>query len=237
MKITVVCEHNASMDSKEGVAAYPEGLGVCLKGVFGEAGYETTLVRIDETGADGLTDEILDSTDVMVWWGHWHHSAVKDELVEKVAKRVGQGMGIMILHSGHYSKIFRRLMGTSCSLKWREANEKEYLWCVAPDHPIAKGLPEHIEIEREEMYGEYFDIPTPDELVYLGWFKGGETLRAGCVFRRGHGKVFYFNAGHETYPTYKNPLIRKILQNAAEYLKGEIHEPFKAPEVQPLEQL
>ena len=222
MKVTVVCEHNASMDSEEGKKAYPEGLGVCLKTMLEEAGHSVTLVRTDETGADALTDEIIDNTDVMFWWGHWYHLKVSDEVVNKVADRALRGMGMVFLHSAHDSKMFKRLLGSSCSLKWREDGELERLWCVDMSHPIARGLGEFIDIPREEMYGEPFGIPAPDELVYIGWFRGGEVLRGGCVFRRGSGKFFYFNPGHETYPTYRIPAVQKLLVQAAEYVAPQV---------------
>lgn len=219
MKITVVCEYNLSMSSPEGIKAYPEGMGECLKELVESGNNEAVYIRADENGAQGLTDEILNNTEVMLWWGHWHHEAVDDKLVEKIAYRVQRGMGLICLHSAHVSKIFKRLTGTSGSLKWREVGEKERLWCIEPTHPINQGLGEYVDIAHEEMYGEPFDIPTPDELVYIGWFEGGDVFRAGCVFKRGRGKVFYFNPGHETYPTYKNKDIRKIILNACNYVK------------------
>lgn len=218
MNITVVCEHNASMDSEEGKKAYPEGLGVCLKNLMEETGGSVSLVRMDENGAGALTDEIINGTDVMVWWGHWYHQKVSDEIVNKVADRALRGMGMIFLHSAHDSKMIKKLLGTSCSLKWREDGELERLWCVNMAHPIARGLGEYIDIPQEEMYGEPFDIPAPDELIYIGWFRGGEVLRGGCVFNRGRGKIFYFNPGHETYPTYKLPQVRQLLKQACAYV-------------------
>jgi trehalose utilization protein len=137
--------------------------------------------------------------------------------VEKVQQRVLEGMGLIVLHSGHFSKIFKRLMGTSCDLKWREADEKERIWVVEPGHPIAEGIGEYIEIEREEMYGEHFDIPAPDELVLVSWFKGGEIFRSGCCYRRGNGKIFYFRPGHETYPTYYNAEVLRVIANGVRW--------------------
>ncbi len=127
------------------------------------------------------------------------------------------GMGLIVLHSGHYSKIFKKLMGTDCGLKWREAHEKERIWTVDPSHPIARGVPEYFELKPEEMYGEHFDIPAPDELIYVSWFEGGEVFRSGCTFRRGQGKIFYFRPGHETYPTYYHPIVRRIIANGVHW--------------------
>ncbi len=229
MKVTVVCEHNASMDSEEGKKAYPEGMNECIAGIFSEKN-DVTLLGADDQGVHGLTDEVLEGTEVLVWWGHWYHGAVDSELVEKIAKRVQRGMGMIFLHSAHDSKPFKRLLGSSCSLVWREDGEFERLWCVNPTHPIARGL-QTIDVPQEEMYGEPFDIPTPDELVYIGWFEGGEVFRGGCVFLRGRGKIFYFNPGHETYPTYKLPDVRRVLQQACEYVapQGEILEKICCP--------
>ena len=220
MKVTVVCEYNESMSSPEGVAAYPEGLGVCLKEMFGGFGYETTLITYDDKRhAEELTEEVLKNTDVLVWWGHWYHKHIPDAVAEMVADQVNKGMGFIVLHSGHHSKPFRRLMGTSCNLIWRENEENERIWVVNPAHPIAKGMFPYVDIEHEETYGESFEIPEPDELVFISWFRGGEVIRSGCVWNRGRGKVFYLRCGHETDPTYHNEKVREILHNAADYVK------------------
>lgn len=142
------------------------------------------------------------------------HDQVSDEIVSKVVKRVQDGMGLIVLHSGHFSKPFKALMGTSRDLKWREAGEQEIIWSVNPTHPIAAGITGPIIIEHEEMYGEFFDIPAPDELVFVSNFEGGEVFRGGCTFKRGHGNIFYFRPGHETYPTYYNPEVLKVITNA-----------------------
>ncbi len=165
----------------------------------------------------GLGGDVLENTDVLIWWGHLAHGKVRDDIVEKIHERVLKGMGIIVLHSGHNSKIFRKLMGTSCSLKWREADERERLWVVEPGHPIAEGIGDYIEFEKEEMYGERFDVPDPDTLVFIGWFQGGEVFRSGCCYNRGLGKVFYFQPGHESYPIYYMPQVQKVITNAVKW--------------------
>jgi trehalose utilization protein len=159
---------------------------------------------------------VLNSTDVLIWWGHCHHDEVPDELVEKIYNRVMCGMGFIALHSAHFSKPFKRLMGSTCSLKWRDG-DRERLWCVLPSHEIAKDVPEQIVIPVEEMYGERFDVPTPDELIFIGWFSGGEVFRSGCAWNKGLGRVFYFQPGHESNPTYHIPEVQKILTNAVHW--------------------
>ena len=126
-------------------------------------------------------------------------------------------MGLIVLHSGHFSKIFKRLMGTPCALKWREAGERERLWVVNPGHPIAEGIGPCIELENTEMYGEPFSIPEPEEQVFISWFEGGEVFRSGNIWRRGNGKIFYFRPGHETYPIYHNPVIQRVIYNAVKW--------------------
>jgi trehalose utilization protein len=71
------------------------------------------------------------------------------------------------------------------------------------------------------MYGEPFAIPTPDEMIFLSWFEGGEAFRSGCTWKRGNGKIFYFRPGHETYPTYHQKEVRLVLQNAARWARPE----------------
>lgn len=241
MNVTVFSEHGkAHRDNPDVLGQHPAGIHETLKALFSGAGFDTTAVYQDD-GDDGsmLTDEILDKTDVLVWWGHCMHDKVSDALVEKIVARVLCGMGCIFLHSAHLSKPLRRLLGTGCTLKWREVNERERLWVTAPAHPIAAGLPEHIELESEEMYGEHFDIPTPDELVFIGWFEGGEVFRSGVTYNRGKGKIFYFQPGHESNPSYHNPLVRKILINAANWVAPsfEIGKPAECSCVAPLEKI
>lgn len=194
-------------------AVYPEGIHAALAAGLDGNGFAITTATLDQP-EHGLTEEVLNATDVLVWWGHMAHDQVSDEVVARVVKRVLGGMGLIVLHSGHFSKPFKALMGTSCDLKWREAGEQEIIWNVNPSHPISMGIDAKIILEHEEMYGEFFDIPTPDELVFISNFEGGEVFRSGCTFRRGQGKIFYFRPGHETFPTYYQPEILKVIANA-----------------------
>ena len=219
IRVTVWNEnkHEKNPDMNTG-KIYPEGMHGAIADYLSKMpGFEVRTATLDMP-EQGLTDDVLAKTDVLTWWGHAAHSEVQDEIVDKVWRKVMfDGMGLIVLHSGHFSKIFRRLMGTSCDLKWREANEKERIWILEPGHPIADGLPEQFELEHEEMYGERFDIPAPDELIMVSWFKGGEVFRSGCCFHRGRGKIFYFRPGHETYPTYHDPNVLKVIANAARW--------------------
>jgi trehalose utilization protein len=196
---------------------YPDGMHTVIAGHLNrQTGITARVATLDEP-EHGLTEAVLADTDVLTWWGHMAHGEVKDEIVTRVQNRVLEGMGLIALHSGHFSKIFQRLMGTSCNLKWREANEKERVWVVAPNHPIAAGLGEYFELPHEEMYGELFEIPAPDELVLVSWFAGGEIFRSGCCFNRGHGRVFYFRPGHETHPTYYDENVLRVITNAVRW--------------------
>ncbi len=196
---------------------YPDGMHTTIAAALGEQDeFDVTTATLEEV-EHGLTKEVLAETDVLLWWGHAAHGQVSDAAVERVLARVWQGMGFIALHSAHYSKPFKRLMGTSCSLTWREAGEKERLWVCNPAHPIARGIDRYFEIENTEMYGEPFAIPAPDEIVFLSWFEGGEVFRSGCTWKRGNGKIFYFRPGHETYPIYYHPTVRLVLRNAVKW--------------------
>ena len=195
---------------------YPAGIhGAIAEGLRASLGATAVVstATLDEPN-HGLPAAVLDDVDVLVWWGHLAHDAVSDELAARVQQRVLDGMGLIVLHSAHYSKPFRLLMGTSCGLRWREADDRELVWTVNPGHPIAAGVPAVIPLERHEMYGEFFDIPAPDELVFISSFTGGEVFRSGCCFNRGRGRVFYFSPGHETYPIYHDPVIQQVIANA-----------------------
>jgi len=195
---------------------YPEGMHAPIAAALEAAGMRVRVATLDEP-SHGLTKEALSETDVLTWWGHAAHAQVADAVVDRVHSRVLDGMGLVCLHSAHYSKIFRRLMGTTCSLKWREMGEKERIWIVERGHPIADGLPEHFVIPHEEMYGETFDIPAPETLVMISWFAGGEVFRSGACYRRGRGRVFYFRPGHETYPTYFQREVLQVIVNGVRW--------------------
>jgi trehalose utilization protein len=204
---------------------YPDGIHSVIADGLKEHGLASVRTASLDEPENGLPDSVLAETDVLIWWGHMAHKEVAEETVDRVQQRILQGMGLIVLHSGHHSKIFRRMMGTSCSLSWREAGEHERIWVVSPGHPIAEGIGPYFEIPEVEMYGEFFDIPAPDELVFISWFQGGEVFRSGCCFYRGHGKIFYFRPGHETHPIYYQKEVRHVIANAARWaaptLSGE----------------
>jgi trehalose utilization protein len=196
---------------------YPDGMHSTIAAALNENKAISATTATLQEAEHGLTEKRLAATDVLVWWGHAAHGKVDDAIVEHVQQRVWEGMGLIVLHSGHFSKIFKRLMGTPCSLKWREAGERERLWVINRNHPIARGLDDHFDLGMEEMYGESFTVPEPLETVFVSWFEGGEVFRSGLTFQRGAGKIFYFRPGHETYPTYHDKNVRLVLRNAVEW--------------------
>ena len=216
-RVTVWNEFQHEVTNLKVREIYPEGMHQVIAGALRRQGFETRTATLDEP-EHGLTDEVLASTDVLLWWGHMAHARVSDSVVARVHQRIVEGgMGLIALHSAHFSKIFIKLMGTTCNLRWREIGEKERLWVVNPAHPIARGLDHYFEIPHAEMYGEHFDIPQPDELVFISWFEGGEVFRSGCCFYRGRGKVFYFRPGHETYPIFYQPEVIQVIANAVRW--------------------
>lgn len=196
---------------------YPEGIhGQLAKVIQTDSRFAVRTATLDEP-EHGLAEEVLANTDVLIWWGHMHHGEVADDVVERVRRRVLDGMGLIVLHSAHFSKIFKALMGTTCDLKWRADGEKERLWVVDPAHPIVEGVGEYIELPEEEMYGEHFDVPAPETLVFISWFAGGEVFRSGACYSRGAGKIFSFRPGHERHPTYNNEDVGRVIRNAARW--------------------
>ncbi len=230
IRVTVWNEGVHEKLSNEVAGVYPAGIHGCIKNFLSSQEDITVRTATLSQRKCGLSDEVLEETDVLIWWGHMAHDKVPDKIVEKVHKRVLAGMGLVVLHSGHHSKIFRALMGTTCNLRWRDG-DRERIWCINPAHPIAQGVPAHFSLPVEEMYGEQFDIPQPDEIVFLGWFAGGEVFRSGCCWQRGLGKIFYFQPGHESNPTFHNENIQRIIINAVRWANPiiPIREPVPCP--------
>lgn len=217
LRVTVWNEYLHEVEDESIAAIYPAGIHGAIAAALREEGLDVRTATLAEP-EHGLSEAVLADTGVLIWWSHKAHDRVAGEVVDRIYQRVvAGGMGLVVLHSGHFSKIFIRLMGTTCNLKWREAGEKERIWVVAPGHPIAAGLPESFDIANAEMYGEHFDIPEPDQLVLISWFEGGEVFRSGCCFYRGCGKVFYFRPGHETYPIYHHPHVLRVIANAVRW--------------------
>lgn len=216
IKVTVWNEFKHERELEEIKKVYPEGIHNCIAGFLGKCEDIQVRTATFEMPEHGLPEEVLDDTDVLIIWSHALQDEFSDEVAERVQQHVLSGMGLIALHSAHFSKIMKRLLGTSMTLKWKHG-EQEKLWCLMPTHPIAAGIPEKIEIPEEEMYGEYFDIPKPDDVIFAGWFSGGQVFRSGCTFTRGLGKIFYFQPGHEEYPIYQMPEIQQIITNAVRY--------------------
>jgi trehalose utilization protein len=215
MNVTVWNEYVHEREGGEAARLYPEGIHATIAAALDGVGTVRT-ATLDQP-EHGLPAAVLDATDVLLWWGHNAHDDVQDAVVDRVVERVLDGMGMVVLHSGHYSKPFKRLMGTRCTLRWRH-DDRETVWTVAPGHPIAAGVPESFVIPEQEMYGEFFDVPPPDDLVFISSFAGGEVFRSGCCWTRGRGRIFYFSPGHETHPVYHQPEVQRILVNGVRWV-------------------
>jgi len=213
IRVTIWNEFIHERENEEIKKIYPDGIHGCIKAFLEENKDLKVTCKTLDMPSQGLDEQTLEQTDVLIWWSHMRQDDVTDENAYRVQKYVQRGMGLIALHSAHFSKVLKVLLGTSMTLKWRHG-DKERLWCINKTHPIAQGVKECIELPKEEMYGEFFDIPTPDDIIFLGWFSGGEVFRSGVTFHRGYGKIFYFQPGHEEYPIYHEKEIQKIIKNA-----------------------
>jgi trehalose utilization protein len=237
IRVTVFNEFHHENHYEPAMKIYPEGIHRVIADYLKGERFEVSTAT-HEQPEHGLTEAVLNGTDVLVWWSHILVEEFRDEIVERIHRRILDGMGFIVLHSGAQSKIFKKLMGTSCAIKWREADEKERIWVVKPNHPIVEGIGEYIEIPHEEMYGEFFDIPDPDEVIMISWFQGGEIFRSGITYTRGKGKIFVFRPGHETCPTYYHPQVMKVIANSVRWASS-IKEttPLRFGNVAPLEEM
>lgn len=235
IRVTVWNENIHDRTDDEVKSLYPNGMHNFIAEFLQKDEDVAVRTATMEMPEHGLSQEVIEHTDVLIWWGHKGHRNISVAVAERVHQAALRGMGFIVFHSGHMCKPFRMLMGTSCTLKWRDG-DRERLWCCAPGHPIAQGIPEHFELEKAEMYGEYFDIPKPDDVVFLGWFAGGEAVRAGVTFTRGYGKIFYFQPGHETNPTLYDPYVQQIFRNAVHWAAPAVRtEELTCPNPGPLE--
>lgn len=217
LRVTIWNEFRHEKRNPKVAEIYPNGIHEAIASYLRKAKMQVTTATLDQD-EHGLSEEVVGNTDVLVWWGHMAHAEAVDLVVERCYQRImKQGMGLVVLHSGHFSKIFKKLMGTTCDLKWREGNDREVLWVTRPGHPIVREIDDHFIIEKEEMYGEYFDIPEPEETILVSSFTGGEVFRSLCTWRRGAGRIVYFRPGHETYPTYHNQQVLKIIENSVNW--------------------
>ena len=234
MKVVVWNENAHEKEDPRITEIYPGGLHGYIASFLKSDDVEVSTATLDDPDC-GLTDEVLKETDVLIWWGHAVHDKVPDEVVERVHRYIMSGMGLIVLHSGHHSKIFKKINGTTCNLKWRDG-ARERIWTIKPNHPIAAGIPETFALDCEEMYGEPFDIAEPMETIFMGWFNGGELFRSGCTWVRGNGKIFYFQPGHETNKSFQNENVQKIIKNAVRWacpIKKNL--PLECPQAEPVE--
>ncbi|MFC6825149.1 ThuA domain-containing protein [Halopelagius fulvigenes] len=216
VRVTVWNENVHEREEPDVAERYPDGIHGAIAEIFDGEDYEVRTATLQET-EHGLTESVLDRTDVLVWWSHCANDEVRDDVAERVVEAVHDGMGFVPLHSGKNSKPFKRLMGTSCRIKYRHGGETERVWVADPGHPIADGLGESFEIPSTEMYGEPFDIPEPDRTVFISWFEGGEVFRSGVCYRRGRGRIFAFRPGHEEYPIFYQDEVRRVVRNAVDW--------------------
>ena len=232
IKVTVWNEGRHEKTSDEVRAVYPDGIHRAIADFLGEeAEFVVRTATLDDPEC-GLPQNVVDDTDVMLWWGHMAHNEVPDEVADRVVTAVQNGMGLIALHSAHHSKVFRRLMGTPCHLGWRENGDMERVWVVDPAHPITQGIDRYFELPHVETYAEPFSIPEPERLLFIGAYEGGEVFRSGCLWRRGNGTVFYFQPGHETFPIYYVPAVQTVIKNAVRYCAPVVRQQLICPHIE-----
>lgn len=213
INVTIYNEFQHEKSSEHVRKIYPDGIHKAIGSFLESDDIKVRYSTLDDIETT-LTPEILKDTDVLIWWGHMAHHKVPDEIAMNVRNEVLKGMGFIALHSAHHSKPFKLLMGTTCNLGWRENGDMERIWTINPAHPIAKGIGRYFELEHVETYAEPFGIPNPDEVIFMGWYEGGELFRSGCTFHRENGRIFYFQPGHESFPIFYNENVQTIIRNA-----------------------
>ncbi len=230
IRVLVWNEYRHEIKSEKVRAVYPNGIHEAIADFLRCDDISVKTAYLDQENC-GITKEVLDETDVIIWWGHMAHGLVPDSVAALVKDAVLSGMGAIFLHSAHHSKPFKQLMGTSANLTWRESGDAEILWVIEPSHPITQGIDRYFTLPHEETYGEPFVIPTPDKLLFIGSFSGGEVFRSGCLYERGCGKIFYFQPGHETFPTFYDANVQTVIRNATRFVAPTYRAEIGCPHV------
>lgn len=214
MRILIYNEGRDERNKPEVLTIYPKEIGGALSHIVSQIPNSEIIDILSMYNVkEKLTNNLLESVDLLLYWSHGGNSQFPDELAKLIQDHVLRGMGFVVLHSAIGSKPFKALMGTTCSIHYRH-DDFERMTCCNPLHPIAAGLPLHIELDKEESYGEYIDVPKPDDIIYLGWFDSGEVCRSVMTWTRGYGKVVFIQPGHETNSSYHNPYIQKLIVNS-----------------------
>lgn len=205
---------------------YPNDInGAIAEGLKELKGWEVVVANLSDPN-QGLPDELLNRADVLIWWGHQRHDQVKDPLVSKIVKRVKEdGMGFISLHSSHFAKPNKALMGTACSWGAYVGDSTTLKVTVKdPGHPIAKGVKEFT-IVHNERYSDPYAVPTPQSVVFEGiaTLKDGKVdpSQQGFTWQIGKGKMFYFQPGHETNPVFYDANVGRIMINAVQWAAPE----------------
>lgn len=235
INVTVWNEYRHEIAEEHVRKIYPDGMHNAIADFLKtEDDITVRTVTLDQENC-GITDELLEWTDVMLWWGHWAHDEVPDSIAQKVHNAVLDGMGIIFLHSGHYSKPFKFLMGTRCGLGgWRLPGEKARMWVTDMSHPIVQGIGRYLDVEKEEMYSEPFEIPNPEQVLFITAYENSEVLRSGCCWHRQNGKIFYFQPGHEEYPVFYQKEIQTVIKNAVRWAKPNYRSKKSGSPMQPI---
>lgn len=213
VRVRIWCEGTAPR------SVYPDDIDGALADVLGrQAGLVVSRGRLTDLQA-GLSDQVLDASDALVWWGHLRHDAVPDDRALAVVKRVREGrLGFVALYAACGSKPFRQMMSMPCEPgSWREDGRPEFVSIKAPDHPIARGIAPFT-ISKTDMFSEPFAVPEPETVVFVSSWQKGETLRSGLTWTIGKGRVAYLRTGPDNYPVLFHPSIRQAIANSVRWV-------------------
>ncbi|MDA1191131.1 MAG: ThuA domain-containing protein [Candidatus Poribacteria bacterium] len=202
----------------EPLSVYPDGIDGAVADALKEIGVEVKTAKMDDP-EHGLSEEVLAETDVLFWWSHIRNGDLSEDVNARVVKHVlARGMGFVPIHSALFAKPFQTILGCTGNIGgWDHNQAPENVYVIDQNHPIAEGLGAKFVLPETEMYVEPFDVPPPDELIFISSFSRGEVFRSGMTWYRGRGRIFYFRPGHETYKVLFEEPCRKVFQNAARW--------------------
>ncbi|MEZ5042821.1 MAG: alpha/beta hydrolase fold domain-containing protein [Saprospiraceae bacterium] len=154
--------------------AYPDFMGNHIADYL----KKNDLLRVYSVGLDdpeqGLSDEVLENCEVMIWWGHVRHPEISVATSKKLIERVKAGtLEMIFLHSAHWANPFVEAMNEvtrqRVEAKYATLEAQVTIEFVTPPDSLRFRVPKLGEMVKPAIYERKFpdgqlkvkvDMPT-----------------------------------------------------------------------------